>query len=654
MSPAAEQREPRRADSEPARRDSNRQTRGRRSAEGRDGASKGTPATAGRRRQRRDVEAWASPGAGRGVAGSGSQGSAAAGRSIPSSGRASPATEERRDQHPQAVAEDATGAILGANPFVGVDVSGILQATGRWAAGVGGRPGALIGRAAGSAVELGRIGLGRSKIGPGRGDRRFTDPAWSENPAFRRMMQSYLLTASTLQALVEDAELDEKTEQRARFALTLLTDALAPTNSLLGNPAAMKHAFDTAGLSLARGFRNLVDDLRNNGAMPSMVDKRPFEVGGNLAVSPGAVVYRDEVLELIEYTRSTETVYQRPLILIPPQINKYYILDIAPGRSFIEYAVAQGVPTFAISWRNPTAEHRDWGLDTYVQACLSAIDAATEIAGSEDCNLFGACAGGITMALLLGHVSALRSQSVNSATFAVTIMDTEAPSMIGMFASRSTIEAAIRRSQSRGYLDGSEMSRVFAWLRPNDLVWNYWVNNYLLGNDPPAFDILYWNADNTRLPAALHAGFLELFDGNPLREPGAVTVLGTPIDLRQVRIPTYVLAGITDHIVPWTAAYGATRVLGGASKFVLSSSGHIQSLVNPPGNPKASYRLDGADALDPHVWLGSAAERRGSWWEDWAGWIGERSGDRVEGRPAPGSDRHPPLEAAPGSYVHQK
>jgi poly[(R)-3-hydroxyalkanoate] polymerase subunit PhaC len=621
---------------EAGRRVTGRQTRARRSAQKRDGRSRGSGPAAVGAGEARVADAT-------GAAASGSD----------SSANRTAARGEEHGQHPDAVAEEASSAILGANPFVGVDVNGIIGATGRWVGSLGRRPAGVMGRMASSALDLGKIALGRSEIGPGRGDRRFTDPAWSANPGYRRMMQSYLLTAWTLQALVEDAELDDKSEQRARFALTLLTDALAPTNVLLGNPAALKHAFDTAGVSLARGARNLVSDIKNNGAMPSMVDKRPFEVGGNLALTPGGVVYQDEILELIQYTPSTDTVYQRPLILIPPQINKYYILDIAPGRSFIEYAVSQGVPVFAISWRNPTAENRDWGLDSYVQAVLSAIDAGTEISGSDDCNLFGACAGGITMALLLGHLAATGSSRVNSATLAVTIMDTEAPSMIGMFASRSTIESAMRRSQRRGYLDGSEMSRIFAWLRPNDLVWNYWVNNYLMGNDPPAFDILYWNADNTRLPAALHADFLRLFEGNPLMERGAITVLGTPIDLHQVRIPSYVLAGVTDHIVPWTAAFGATRVLGGETRFVLSSSGHIQSLVNPPGNPKASYRVDGPDVEDPHVWLGGATERRGSWWEHWASWIGERSGERVSRAPGLGSRRYPPLGTAPGSYVHQ-
>ena len=577
-------------------------------------------------------------------------------RRAPSSDGASAAGSDRRGRVHEAdgsVGQDASGAILGANPFLGLDGRQILGAAASMLNSLGQRPARLAFRTAAGAFELGKIAAGRSDITPERSDRRFADPAWAEHPGFHRAMQWYLLFSSTLQKLVGDAELDPLTERRARYALMLLTDALAPTNALTSNPAALKHAFDTAGVSLLRGARNLLKDLRTNGGMPSMVDKRPFSVGRNIAASPGAVVYRDEVLELIQYAPTSETVYRRPLVLIPPQINKFYILDLAPGRSFIEYTVAQGIPTFAISWRNPTVEHRDWKLDTYVQACINAIDAATDITGSPDSNLFGACAGGITMALLLGHLAASRSRLVNAVTFAVTIMDTEAPSMVGMFSSPAMIAAAKRRSRKRGYLDGGEMSRIFAWLRPNDLVWNYWVNNYLMGNDPPAFDILFWNADTTRLPAGLHAGFLELLEGNPLREPRAVTVLGKRIDLKKVTIPTYVVAGVTDHIVPWTAAYGATQMLGGPSQFVLSSSGHIQSLVNPPGNPKASFHTDGPQTPDAQEWLAGARQFGGSWWEHWARWMGQRSGEPVPPAEQLGSERYPPTDPAPGLYVHQ-
>ena len=554
----------------------------------------------------------------------------------------------------EGVGAQAVNSILGANPFVGIDPVSILTDATSWLRIIAARPDRVVAQSRRVARELAEIALGRSEIAPARSDRRFTDQAWAEHPVYRRLMQAYLLVAASMHELVDQADLDWKNAQRAHFAVTLLSDALAPTNTLWGNPAAIKRAFDTAGVSLIRGTRNLIGDLSRNGGMPAMVDTRPFQLGRNVAVSKGSIVHRDEVFELIQYAPTAETVYPRPLVMIPPQINKYYVMDLAPGRSFTGYAVEQGLQYFTISWRNPVAAQRDWDLDTYVQACLDAIDVACEITGSEQANLLGLCAGGVTMSLVLGHLAAQGSPKARSATFAVAVLDTEAPSMMGMFASDATIAAATRRSRRKGVLDGREMARVFAWLRPNDLVWNYWVNNYLLGNDPPAFDILFWNADNTRLPAALHADFLDLFVRNPLKRAGEVDVLGTPIDLKQVTAPAYVVSGITDHIAPWTAGYETTSMLGGPVEFVLSSSGHIQSIVNPPGNPKASYFTGGPQVDEPQSWLKAATEVRGSWWEHWARWVGEQSGERVRAPRRPGGRRHPVLEPAPGRYVFEK
>jgi polyhydroxyalkanoate synthase len=387
--------------------------------------------------------------------------------------------------------------------------------------------------------------------------------------------------------------------------------------------------------------------------MPSTVDRRPFSVGGNLAVTPGRVVHRAEVFELIQYAPTTERTRTRPLVAIPPQINKFYIEDIAPGRSLIEHTVAAGLPYFAISWRNPTAQQRDWNLDTYVAACKEAIEVACAITGSPDANTVGICAGGITMACLLGHLAATGQPLVNAATFMVAGLDTSVESMVGMLASSAAVEAARSRSQRAGVLDGKDMAAVFAWLRPNDLVWNYWVNNYLLGEDPPAFDILYWNSDTTRLPAGLHSDFLDLYRTNGLARPGTLTVLGTPVDLSEVSSDTYVVAGSTDHIIPWTAAYRTTQLVGGRSEFVLSSSGHIQAIVNPPSNMRSSY-LTRSGELPPSAeeWLDGAARQPGTWWDHWTAWLADRSGEE---RPAPvvlGSADHPALDPAPGRYVH--
>jgi len=347
-------------------------------------------------------------------------------------------------------------------------------------------------------------------------------------------MQTYLAVRATLHALVDEVDLAAKSRDRARFAFSLLTEALAPTNTVVGNPAAIKRAFDTAGVSLAIGVKNMVADYVENDGMPSQVDRRPFKVGENLAVTPGQVVFRNEALELIQYAPSTPEVYERPFLFIPPQVNKYYVFDLAPGRSLMEFAVKSGFTTFTVSWRNPSPAQRDWGLGSYVTALIEASDAVREITRSDTINVMGACAGGITTAVLLAYLAARDDDRFASATFPVTMIDMGDPGMIGIFTSEATIASSLRRSAEKGILSGSDLARVFAWLRPNDLVWSYWVNNYLLGDNPPAFDILYWNNDSTNLPATLHAEFLDIFLKNSLTKPGAVAVLDTPIDLKKV------------------------------------------------------------------------------------------------------------------------
>jgi polyhydroxyalkanoate synthase subunit PhaC len=542
--------------------------------------------------------------------------------------------------------------VLGANPFIPLSREQIAAALARLAQRLAVEPGVVIGDGLDASGQLLKVLVGRSDAAPSPGDKRFSHPAWSSNPLYRRLLQAYLVGARTMLRLVDDVELDRKSRERARFAMSLFTEAIAPTNTLLGNPSALGKAVQTRGRSLVAGARHAAHDLRHNGGMPSTVDTRPFTVGGNLAVTPGSVVHRADVFELVQYAPSTSTTFARPLVAIPPQINKYYITDIAPGRSLVEHTVAAGVPYFAISWRNPTPEQRDWDLDTYVAACKEAVEVASEICGTPDVNTLGICAGGITMACLLGHLAATGERLVNSATFMVAGLDTSVESMVGMLASSAAVEAARGRSQRAGVLDGKDLAAVFAWLRPNDLVWNYWVNNYLLGENPPAFDILYWNADTTRLPAGLHSDFLDLYMSNGLAEPGKLSVLDTPVDLGKVDCDSYVVAGSTDHIIPWTAAYRTTQLLGGNSEFVLSTSGHIQAIVNPPSNTRSSYLTrPGEPPAQAEEWHEGATRQGGSWWEHWTAWLGARSGEQ---RPAPaelGDAAHPPLEPAPGRYV---
>ncbi|HVB81056.1 MAG TPA: alpha/beta fold hydrolase [Candidatus Binataceae bacterium] len=546
----------------------------------------------------------------------------------------------------------AADAILGANPFVGLDQDQVLEQLSNFVNETLKHPEALGGQLIKMVVDLAKVAAGVSDVTPETSDKRFDDPTWSDNPLYRRIMQTYLVWRSTMQSMVHESVNGEwKETEQQRFAVRLLTEALAPTNVLIGNPAALKRAFETAGASLMYGLRNFLDDLWNNNGMPQTVDKRPFAVGRNLAVTPGSVVFRSEILELLQYAPATRQVYERPVLLVPPQINKFYIMDLAPKRSLTEYAVARGVPFFTVSWRNPKPEHRDWGLDEYVNAVREALEAVCEITGSATANLLGVCSGGITSTLMLGHLAAIGDRRVNAAALVVTMLDSSMPSMTGMFTTAEGVAAAVGRSRRQGVLNGAEMERMFAWLRPNDLVWNYWVNNYLMGKDPAPFDILYWNADSTNLPARLHAGFMELLLHNGLTRPGAVEILDTPIDLRKVGYDMFVVGGMTDHICAWRAVYHGARLFGGRTEFVLNSSGHVQTLVCPPTNFKAKYYVNPTLGDDPETWLKEATEEKGSWWDRWLEWLDRRSGDKRDAPASLGSRRFPPLEPAPGRYV---
>jgi len=503
----------------------------------------------------------------------------------------------------------------------------------------------------GLSAEAVRIALGRSQVEPARGDGRFADPAWSENPGYRRVKQAYLAWSRAVDSVVEAADVDWRTRERARFAAGILTSTLAPTNTLPGNPAALKRLIDTGGGSLLAGSRHFVDDLLHNGGMPRQVDRSGFKVGENLAVTPGAVVYRDEVCEVIQYQPATPAVRARPVVMIPPPINKYYFMDLAPGRSFIEHAVSNGIQFFVISWRNPRQEHAGWGLDTYGEAVLGAIDVAREITGSDDVIALGLCAGGIITATVLSYLAARGDGRVSAVSFGVTLLDWDCPAMVGAFQSRGLLSVARRRSRRAGVLDARSLGTVFTWMRPNELVWNYWVNNYLMGKEPPAFDILAWNDDKTNLPGRLHGQFLDIFAGNLLVKPGGLEVLGTPVDLSAVKIDNYVTGGLSDHLTPWDGCYRATQLLPGNSTFVLSPTGHIQTQVSPPGNPKSHYFVGGEPGPDPHEWRATAERRAGTWWDHWVEWVTARAGDEKRAPARLGSRRHKILAPAPGSYV---
>ncbi len=523
------------------------------------------------------------------------------------------------------------------------------------AARLAARPDRVAKRGLGLAGELAKIAVGRSEVEPPKGDRRFKDPAWQGNPAFRRLAQSYLATTAAADGLVGDAGASWRAERRARFTLENVFGALAPTNFPALNPAVYKATLDTGGANFVKGTRQLVGDMASRPRIPSMVDGRQFEVGENIAVTPGQVVLKTPVFELIQYKPSSSRVRTRPLLIVPPMINKYYVVDLAPERSMIEYLVAQGQQVFAMSWRNPDERHAEWGLDTYVQAVLDALEATETVSAADKVQVMGLCAGGIVLACALGHLQAKgEADRVAGLTLAVCVLDTDRAGMTGALVDDTVAAAAVADSAQRGYLDGKALAGVFAWLRPNDLIWNYWVNNYLLGKDPPAFDILYWNADSTRMPAALHRDFIEVSLDNPLTRAGELTVLGTPVDLKQVTTDAYIVAGISDHITPWQNAYRTTQMLGSEPRFVLSTSGHIAAMVNPPGSEKASFQVHETNPETSEEWLQGAHKRRGSWWEDWSDWLGERSGATKTARKTLGNTKFKAQAPAPGAYVLEK
>ncbi|MGZ6869707.1 MAG: PHA/PHB synthase family protein [Frankiaceae bacterium] len=466
-----------------------------------------------------------------------------------------------------------------------------------------------------------RILRGTEEIAPSPKDKRFVDPAWSTHPGYRRLAQSYLAVTGSLNGLVdayEDGGADWREVEQARFVLNAFSSALAPTNTLLGNPAAVKRAFDTGGRSVLRGVGHMLHDLRHNGGLPTQTDRSAFTVGTDLGLSPGAVVHRDEVIELIQYTPTTARVRQRPVVIVPPPIGRFYFLDLQPGRSLVEYAVSRGLQVFMISWRNPTKEQADWGLETYAQRVVDAIGVAAGITGSPDVTTLGLCAGGQLMTTALNHLAATGDDRVHAAGYAVTLLDFSSRAPLGAFSGPRLLELARRNSKRRGVISAREMGSVFSWMRPDDLIFNYLINQWLMGEDPPAFDILAWNADGTNLPARLHEQFLEILGTNALVRAGAMRVLGTPVHLSRITVPTFVTGALTDHLTPWEGCYRTTQLLSGPSTFVLSYSGHIQSLVNPPGNPKAHYWTGGEPGPDPHAWRTSAERHTGSWWEPWA------------------------------------
>ncbi len=503
--------------------------------------------------------------------------------------------------------------------------------------------------------EMFKVFTGASEVTPERADKRFKDPVWTTNPIYKGLMEAYLTWSRGMSDWVDTLELEQRDKLRAKLLMSMMTDTLAPTNSLLGNPTAMRETLDTGGKNLVAGTRNFIEDMVNNNGLPSMVDKSKFEVGKNLCLSPGKVVMQSEELELIQFQPTTDKVFSRPVFIIPPQINKFYVWDLAPGRSIVEHLTGLGHQVFLVSWRNPGNQHSEWNLETYINALDLATEAACEISKSKDLNLVGACSGGITASVLLAYWAKKKITRAGSFTLLVAVLETDATknTTMGLFANMETLELARMFSKTKGVLKGEDLQKAFAWLRPNDLIWAYWANNYLLGKDPPAFDILFWNADTTNLPAGFHGDLIQLMEQGGMTADSTWPVNGEQVQLGDVTCDKFIVGGTTDHITPWQGCYLSKHSFGGENEFVLSQSGHIQSLINPPGNPRASYLTNKGEHATPDEFLSGAEKHADSWWPYWCEWLEKHAGKKKAAPKTLGSRKYKAGVDSPGTYVHE-
>ena len=490
-------------------------------------------------------------------------------------------------------------------------------------------------------------------------DARFSDSAWQKNGLYRRLLPAYQAWAQSLQNFVDQAGLDPKETGRAKFLVSQVTEAFAPTNFLLGNPAALKRAIDSGGKSLLSGYQNWLSDVTARRPVPSQVDTRPFKVGDNLAATPGDVVMRTELFELLQYAPQTDKVHERPILVIPSIINKYYAFDLAPGRSILEYLVQNGFTVFVMVYRNPGKAHDSWGMDTYMNGMDEALDAVQNISGCQDPNVLAVCGAAPLAVTVAGYHEALMSKNIGSMTLFVAPLDTaamEKTPVLGDFSDPKLAKLSkTLMPQKSDRISADEFTLLFAMLRPNDLIWNYWVNNYLMGEGPPAFDVLAWNSDATGMTAQYNRDFQDFCARNPLATPGAMRFRDTPIaDVSRFGFDSLVIAARTDHICPWPSVYRSAQMLGKRCDFLLGGRGHIQTIVAPPGGKKDHYFLNPDHSKDADAWFAGAQRVDGSWWPYYVEWCGKRSGKMVAAPKKPGNKTHPSLGKAPGTYVHEK
>ncbi|MEN2472177.1 class I poly(R)-hydroxyalkanoic acid synthase [Burkholderia sp. GS2Y] len=488
-------------------------------------------------------------------------------------------------------------------------------------------------------------------MAPSRGDRRFSAAQWRDDRWYSLLKQSYLLNAKLVDEIVEAAELDDASKKRLRFYTRQFIDAMSPTNYFATNPEVQKLAVDTRGESLKAGLANLIEDLKRGRV--SITDESAFEVGKNVATSEGSVVFENELFQLIQYAPLTGQVARRPLVIVPPAINKFYILDLQPENSFVRFASNQGYTVFLVSWCNPGPELGNVTWDDYVEkGAMKAIEVGRAIGGADKVNVVGWCVGGTILSSALAVMRARGDETVESLTLLTTMLDFGDPGELGVFVDEQSVTHREQTIGRGGIYPGSELGFVFQTLRANDLLWQYVVSNYLKGSKPPAFDLLYWNADSTNLPGPMYAYYIRnMYHENNLRVPGRLTMCGTTVDLGKIDMPSYVLATQEDHIVPWRSAYCTTQMVGGESQFVLGASGHIAGVINPASTNKRSFWTDGEQGADPQAWLDSAKSHPGSWWTHWANWLKPHGGELVDAPTRPGNRKYKPIEPAPGRYV---
>jgi polyhydroxyalkanoate synthase len=550
--------------------------------------------------------------------------------------------------------------VLGQNVMGDFRPRDLVGAAGVLARRVVGRPTAL-GRAGLDLIgELGQIAAGELRLEPPPGDRRFTDPTWTTSPVYSRLLQGYLALCEAMTQYVENSSEDARQTERTQFLTAQIADAIAPSNFLLGNPAALRRAYETRGRSLVRGAGNLLSDVRKRRPIPAQVDEKAFTVGGNLAATPGSVVLRTEMFELIEYAPQTAQVRARPILIVPSIVNKFYVFDLAPGRSVIEYFVQSGLTVFIIAWRNPQRRHDRWGIPEYQDSIDTALDAVRSIRQVEDVNLWAVCGAGPVAVSLAGYYAAAAQRKINSLLLVVSPLDTDAMSnapSIGAFVDKDGPAGAepVKKVMRAKRMSSREFTLLFAMLRANELIWHYWVSNYLMGNPPPTFDVLYWNSDGTGMTAQFNHDFSEFVEANPFVTSGAMRVRDTPIaDLSELDIDSYVLGAKTDHLCVWPGVYRSAQLLGPRSTFVLGNSGHIQTIVCPPGNPKASFSTNDDLSLSAEEWLAGSERHAGSWWDHGVAWTTERAGELVDAPVVAGNAQYPPIAPAPGRYAHER